>query len=361
MISMTKELSNKFANMALLCAALVVSIHIGRNDVIGSPAWFFSEIVSSGIAGIAIPFFFFASGFFLSAHVNESGWWSHEMKKRCKTLLLPFFIWNILFLLYANGIQLLSNVVAHAPLSRDIVIPGVLSIFGLNVFDQPALFVLWYVRALFLLVLVSPCIFALLRRFGWWMLLAFFLLYALVVPGDDDGSVRWMQPLKWTFSLLGLFYFSLGAWARQKVVDAAACRVCNGGDSAFFKRDRLSRLQGLALILGFGLLGVQVAARYYGWSLPFSLRPMMVFTLMFGIFGLMPAAKLPSWLSGCAFAIFILHCFCRFVPMTALKHSSDSLCGLLTVWGVTVALCVIVTVLMRRFLPRVTAFLFGGR
>ena len=342
---MTKALSNKFANMALLCAVLVVSIHIGRNDSVGSAAWFFGQIVSSGVAGIAIPFFFFASGFFLAAHGHEPGWWPREVKKRSRTLLLPFVVWNVLFLLYSNGIQLLSNIVAHAPLSRDLLTPSPLSIFGFDIFTSPALFVLWYVRSLFLLVLVSPCIFWLLRRLGWKVLLVFFLIYALIVPGDDDGSVRMMLPFKWTFSLLGLFYFSLGAWVRQRGWNLM----------------RIRNVSIPMLVVGLTAVGLSVAASRFAWTLPFSLRPLKVFSLAIAIFGLMPTFSLPKWLSGCAFAIFILHCFCRFIPMTAFRHHTESLVGFLVVWVVTVSLCVAVTVVMRRFLPRVTGFLFGGR
>ncbi len=55
------EVSAKIANMGIVCAFLVLFIHLptGGNDFVG---WYFSR----GIDKMAVPFFFMASGYLLA-------------------------------------------------------------------------------------------------------------------------------------------------------------------------------------------------------------------------------------------------------------------------------------------------------
>ena len=50
---------------------------------------------------MAVPFFFFISGFFLSGHVHEDGWVRRELRKRMKTLVVPYFIWVVIAVLFS--------------------------------------------------------------------------------------------------------------------------------------------------------------------------------------------------------------------------------------------------------------------
>ena len=38
-----------------------------------------------------------ASGSFLAGHMGKPGWYPREMKKRFRTLLLPYVLWPLLF------------------------------------------------------------------------------------------------------------------------------------------------------------------------------------------------------------------------------------------------------------------------
>ena len=312
--------------MALLCAALVVSIHIGRCNVVGSAAWYFGEIVSNGIARIAMPFFFFASGYFLAVHVGEDGWWRNALKKRVLSLLVPFVLWNGIYLVFLRfGIE--GNVVSW---------------FGLNPLRLPALFVLWYVRALILLVLVSPVIVFALHKTRGWILAVMWIVYFIFVPGDEVSPTDWQMFFKWSFSLLGLFYFSLGCWARN-------CRWkgCEWKSTVF------------AMVLGVLFLSVRLWIRYAGVALPVSPRPAMVFCLFVGVFSVMTCRPMPKFLAGVAFPIYVLHVFVRALPWRFLN--SDSIWKLMTTWMITVAGSIAVAVVFRKLCPRGASIAFGGR
>lgn len=318
--------SRRFANMSLLCAVLVVSIHIGKCKTVGAPAWWFNEIVSSGIAGIAIPFFFFASGYFLAVHMNEDGWWRNALEKRTITLLVPFIVWNLVYLAF----------------SRFSIGGNFISWFGLHPLRHPALFVLWYVRALVLLVLVSPVIIFALRKTCGWILAAIWIVYFLFVPGDEASPTNCQLFFKWSFSLLGLFYFSLGCWARN----------CKWGRCGW-------KVTVSAMVLGVLFLSIQTWVRYIGLVLPISPRPAMVFCLFIGMFSMMTDRAMPKFLAGAAFPIYVCHVFVRIVPFRFLN--TDSIWQLIATWMITVVGCIALAVTFRKLYPKGAAFIFGGR
>ena len=86
--------SARFANLKFVSALLIVVQHMfnimhpGAHDLTRS-------FVVSGITGVAVPLFFFASGCFLALHFYDRGWLVSAVIKRMRTLLLPFFVWNI--------------------------------------------------------------------------------------------------------------------------------------------------------------------------------------------------------------------------------------------------------------------------
>ena len=93
LIKIDKMLSCKFTNMAFVCACLVVLIHVLVRPVRGSALWWISGILGAdGIARVAVPFFFFAAGFFIAGKYEEELLvnWRKECLKRCKTLVLPY-------------------------------------------------------------------------------------------------------------------------------------------------------------------------------------------------------------------------------------------------------------------------------
>ncbi len=154
----TEGLSNKFSNMAFLSAFLVVLIHARHGCLLRNPIdnWA-AYMICNGICTIAVPFFFCTSGFFLAGHTMKDGWWGGEIKKRLRTLLLPFVVWSLIYVVYSSALSLMANILhstewtRHLPLSID----SWLSVFGLSFDARPFYFPLWYVRQLILLVFFS--------------------------------------------------------------------------------------------------------------------------------------------------------------------------------------------------------------
>lgn len=89
--------NNKITDFSFVCAALVVQLHIG---LLGAVELSFGgklirEIVTHGLCQIAVPFFFVVSGYFLSRHFDEVGWYRRELFKRLRSLAVPYLFWSI--------------------------------------------------------------------------------------------------------------------------------------------------------------------------------------------------------------------------------------------------------------------------
>ena len=158
--SITKQLSTRFANMAILCAMMVVAIHVlKRPQPFGTSAWWVRQVFGEGICRIAVPFFFFASGYFVANHFNESGWWRREVIKRLKSLMAPYLFWAIIGFLLVGFMLMTRNIMMDKPLLDGVFSPSrIVSAMGLNPFHVPELRQLWYLRVLFIFTLLSPLI-----------------------------------------------------------------------------------------------------------------------------------------------------------------------------------------------------------
>ena len=166
-VSITPEMSARFANLAVVSALMVVVLHAGGNCERLSNGWWFG-MLSKAVAKMAVPVFFLMSGAFLAGHFEESGWWKNETLKRVRTLLVPFWIWNFIWWAYLVVMGIVSDLRAGASVGSDFgwqfSIGCSWEIVGLNILSSPFYSVTWFLRTLFVFVLISPVVFSLMRK-----------------------------------------------------------------------------------------------------------------------------------------------------------------------------------------------------
>lgn len=348
------DISARFANMSIVCAFLVVCIHVGGVFENGSIGWWFSELTRDGIARVAVPYFFLASGFFLAgkfAGVPLRGMlpvWRNEVLKRVRSLLVPLVIWPIIWMLWNAPFIMVANKIAVRPLTHAVpFLNGVL---------WPGFGILWFVRFLFILVLLSPLLLFLIRKCGYaWLVVAFaayWSAYTFLDLWKPMGPFAWCV---YVVSLEGIAYFSLGLLLRCNVSVILALR----GIMAY----GILSLGILFMVLSVICKFLQITVSEACGSGYLNLRHFPVPFLMAGIFGLMPPRRFPYYLISAAFPVYLLHCVwvlpircvlnqIRFVPAVA---------RYLIVWLGAFGLSVFTAWLMRKRTPKVADVLFGGR
>ncbi|MBQ5984357.1 MAG: acyltransferase family protein [Lachnospiraceae bacterium] len=199
--------------LRFFCVVLVVFVHAFGKPLQGLErvVWqngFYDTVrisVSEGICVVAVPIFFFISGFLFFRGLEEwnTSVWIGKLKKRVRTLLVPYLIWNILSIL----VQFLSENRAALLWGAfpDIGawfqgIGGWRVFWGTGSLGLPHNAPLWFIRNLMLLAIFAPLIFLLVRKSGVVGLLALTVLYVpdwwIKVPG---------------FEISGLLFFAAGA------------------------------------------------------------------------------------------------------------------------------------------------------
>ena len=182
-------------------------------DVWNSPQviWsykYISELCSHAIPLIAVPLFFFISGYytFFQKDWSKKKLIKAEWKKKLKGLVLPYFIWNTLMivalLLWAKLSYLLG-----LEISYPLKITSLKQVFGYYTYDVIN-YPLWYLRELIILTILAPIIYRLLKVSNGWVLLIFLVLFLANIP---------LLP-----SILGnvsVFTFSLGGFLGMKKIN----------------------------------------------------------------------------------------------------------------------------------------------
>ena len=265
---MTSELSNKIANMGVICACCVVCIHAGQflPSPEGSVVWWFRALFASCFARVAVPWFFVISGWLLAWHMERSGWYLFEVKKRIKSLILPMIFWcGIWVLLFECPKSNFGNAISW---------------FGLVPWHNPAVPACWFLRALFCFVVASPILNYIVgsRTVGgmFAMILCIIAIYCKYI------GFNYIER-----HLLGLASFSTGILIYRLK-----------HNNIFY-----SRKYGSAICITL-LIGVCITfwRPSYHWLYMLTIP----FTII-GLWGLMPSKKWPEYITRSAFPLFLTH------------------------------------------------------
>lgn len=125
---------------------------------------------------VAVPVFFIISGYFFFYQTKTFGkeTYSKKLRKRIKTLLIPYLLWNLLPVLLITGGNFYSILFrgksfdALKEFYTGLWDEGLYHIWwdktsGTMPFDSP----LWYVRDLMIVCILSPIIYIGIKRLGW--------------------------------------------------------------------------------------------------------------------------------------------------------------------------------------------------
>lgn len=356
--------------LRFLCAALVVLRHSAGAVALpavggGNSYEFIVALFTNGITEICVPTFFLISGFLFYSKLENWDWQVYKSKllSRAKTLLLPYISWNfiafaalgsLLFLRtrdpqsFTNlwnengGLQILWNCARRGAEAGSINLAGYTMYTGFPL-NGP----LWFVRDLIILAICSPLYYFLVKRLGLaWLVLTFVAYVTRVwIPYEGVGIV-------------GVFYFSVGAYLRIKG---------KGLVTAFFERRIMYYISTLIMLGGVVICDLHFAEYHKYVS--------HLFTFLGSIACICAIASMYNHnylrdyrlLSGASFMIFALHGVC----LLSIVGSIFGLMPIQSNWwyifsyfaiaGVTVALCVFVDVILKRYVPFVYGVLTGFR
>ncbi len=176
--------------------------------------YYLSQLFSQVLGRLAVPLFFFISGylFFFKVEGFSSSIYIIKLRKRIKTLLIPYLFWNILVFLFfyvLNNLSITTNYV-NGGVQNKLNMNFVLVLIGVldGKWSMPWAYQFWFIRDLFICVIVSPILYWLITRFNYLFILVLGIIWftGYVIPSYEIGFVS-------------VFFFSFGALLSLKRIN----------------------------------------------------------------------------------------------------------------------------------------------
>ena len=363
--ALDETVSRKLRALSLLGIVMVVVGHAPSYRDPAAPSdrtlWFgfFERLFTDALPRVVVMMFFAIAGF-LFCFGHNGTWVVHRRKfaARTRSLLGPYLLWSLLGLLLYLALQSLPVTAAWFENSSRKLTDKTIGELAMRLLFEPIPYQLWFLRDLWLMVLLSPLLLALLTRFG------VVVIVVLAVPHLLDLGVS--SPLS-TRLLTGdaYFWFAFGAWFAVRrlplvydvkwapvwlavllaVASGRAWLLANATwrvDTPFAETPDLWWFKGVHLV-GVPALWV-IYDRWLRWM------------------------ERPFWLriSGYSFFVFAAHEPLMSMlrkPLMRWLGTGDAMHALqfgLTLFG-TLAIVLGCGVLLRRFAPSVFLFVCGGR
>ena len=344
----------------------VVLIHSSPNDVIINGVNVVSQsgalyanmtyLVSEIVARIAVPLFFLISGFLFLYKTDEftKELYAQKLKKRIKTLLIPYLFWNLaVIVLFFLAQTLLPGLMSgQNKMVADYTVQDWLWAFWnkdkiLNIDSNaaPICFQFWFIRDLMVMVLFSPIIYLLVKKLKICILLALGLLWIFRLEIDVPG-----------FSITALFFFTTGVYL------------------AVNKINFIKILQPYWVpfsLVSFLLIITELCLREYDWC-----KYLHQINILVGMLSVISLSahfiatgvwKVNAFLSESSFFIYAYHgmflaLVTKFLCRVLLPHTDWQLVALYFMSpAVIIAVGLFLYWLLKRILPRTTAIITGGR
>lgn len=175
----------------------------------------------------AVPLFFVISGYLFFINIQSFSFQTYKKKfiSRIKSILIPYLIWNALYILF-HTIQSFAFPAQMAALGKTVIqeftIMDYLSCFWRNSVMGagneyfPINIPLWYLRDLFVMCLITPAIWLLLKYLKQWFVV---ILAAIYLFADWKGLCTGL-------SINGLLFFVVGSYFGFLKVKEFRLSVC---------------------------------------------------------------------------------------------------------------------------------------
>lgn len=301
----------------------------------------------------AVPAFFMISGFlfFYKTHDFTFDTYLSKLRRRIRTLLVPYLLWNALWLLFAEGKLLLGVLVNGNPLVSMWEQNGQYALWNNNVWHvalrTPLLLPLWFLRDLMVVALCSPLIHWAVRKGGAWAVALLGICFVTGACPQVDG-----------LSITPFFWFTAGAYFSILGKDMV--------ESLYHWR-KPACVASVALLLALGWT--------HGGDNAYDLRPLYIIASIVSVVSLgaylvrTGKAKVYPRLAKASFFVYLFHPFVIFAMPSSLQqayavlrgHTLLSLLLYLVMPFVTMAVCLYAYYLLDRHLPSLLSLLTGSR
>lgn len=318
----------------------------------------------SQVFNVAVPVFFFISGFLFFDGIDQltRSVYLGKLRRRVTSLLVPYILWNLLTIplmlltMYGEtltGTRSFDSIVEFITNGRwvylfwdfyrhDAPYPN---LFGWpQLIADPLLYTFWYVRDLMLITLLAPIVFWYVRKTSWWGFWLLAAVFALRI---------------WPYTIVSsqCLFFVFGAYWALKGLPL-------GGLSRFF------RYVVCVLAVCLAGMGVWQYNTYWGWQIESVFRLTGCFVILClanVVVSRHPRFRFPALFTESSFFVYALHVIFAiplgFFLMKVVFRGFDNpvllsvqyLATICTAYGI----CVVTYAVMRQLFPALLKWLCG--
>jgi len=348
-----EDTSQRIHSLRFLLIAFVVIIHNGiseksfarlNNIVVDIPLYVekIQEFIGI-VTAVAVPLFFLISAFLLYA--KESAF-TPVLKKRSRTILVPYLLWTVLFVLLYFTMQTLPFTRGFFMTDPEHLIRNYGPLDWIDVFvgkfterGGPFVFQFWFLRDLFILSLL----FIPLKRLIDWFPFGFFTLCFILWIGNVN--IYLVSPA-------ALFFFALGCYIvkyrlSEKTIDAIKLRDI----TVIYLVTLLTELFGSVPVIHN--INILIGCAFFIRLSGLAIRNAKLYGVL-------------TWLEQYEFIVYAVHAIIisqllKIIIKLLPVHGGFLLAEYLGVVTVSIALCVVFGTVFKRLLPKPFAVLTGGR
>lgn len=322
----------------------------------------FRICISHVLAHVSVPVFFFISGYLFFKGLESWNYkeYKEKLKRRIKSLLIPFLIWNTISIFLAIigkfenegwiGVYrfLDSNGFMHLYWDIKNLSVGQTNWLGGEILlTSPYLVPLWYIRDLIIVILCSPLLYYYFRKTNVYGLLLLFICYV-------SGLFIYISG----FSSMAFFFYGTGAYCKMNDINPTIIA------EKYRKSVAILTLLLIVILTVFNGCFTKTGNLIYPWYVILGcINVVNIATYM-----VKRNLIMPTLLSSSAFFIYLSH---KVVIINVLTKMSEKIFGLtnplymtisyLTVPILSVFICLLIFYIFNRFTPRLCSFLIGGR
>ena len=203
--SMDKYISNKIKNISLFMTFFVVILHsnnLEKSNVVNLNS-VVQNFIGQGIVRVAVPIFFLISGYlFFYNFVPSMEKWKYKFKSRFHSLFIPYVIWCTGWLIILYLVELLP--IGRALFSDRIVSDYTLKELFVNTYVYPLPYQFWYIRSLMLDVILTPVFYYIIKSLGKKSLPILVIVWFLYPISEMFGGLWFLQIFNYPFTLFGI-------------------------------------------------------------------------------------------------------------------------------------------------------------
>lgn len=197
---MNRYISDKLTVLSTVLIIMVVYVHSSYSEAEQYTVAKIIQDYTSRLCGIANCLFFCISGYLFARDITSYKDILIKIKKRVRTLLIPYVLWNIIFVLWYIVLESIPGVNGFCNGSGTLdkyVSQSIIESMN-DLFVSPAAFQLWFLRDLLIMMIFTPVFWWLSKNIGW---------LALLIAGISTLVYPW------------LLYFWVGIFLSTKKID----------------------------------------------------------------------------------------------------------------------------------------------